>query len=86
MKVKKTILKKIFMNFRYATETYSIVSCSTRDTSPRDLCMYNDFVCKPHFYYSRMYEICKPSHIFREKAVFNKLKFLEKTLFVSSKK
>ena len=25
------------INLKWATETYSIVSCSTRDTSPRDL-------------------------------------------------
>ena len=27
------------MNFKLAAETFSIVSCSTRDTSPRDLCI-----------------------------------------------
>ena len=27
------------MNFRKAAETYSIVSCFTRDTPPRDLCI-----------------------------------------------
>ena len=32
-------LKKIIMNFKLAAETFSIVSCSTRDTSPRDLCI-----------------------------------------------
>ena len=32
-------LKKSIMNFKKAAETFSIVSCSTRDTSPRDLCI-----------------------------------------------
>ena len=27
------------MNFKYATETFSIVSGSSRDASPRDLCI-----------------------------------------------
>ena len=27
------------MNWKQAAETFSIVSCSTRDTSPRDLCI-----------------------------------------------
>ena len=27
------------MNFELGAETFSIVSCSTRDTSPRDLCV-----------------------------------------------
>ena len=39
MKVKKSTLKKLIMNLKQAAETFSIVSCSTRDNSPRDLCI-----------------------------------------------
>jgi hypothetical protein len=41
MKVKKwkNFLGNLIMNFKYAAETYSIVPCSTRDTSPHNLCI-----------------------------------------------
>ena len=49
------------MNFKYlGKKTFSIVSCSTRDTSPRDLPMYNDFVQnmrKKHKFYAESYII-----------------------------
>ena len=41
MKASKMFFKP--WNFLYGYETYSIVSCSTRDTSQRNLCTYNDF-------------------------------------------
>ena len=44
LKICNFFLKNLIMNFKQATETYSIVSCSTKDTPPRNLCIIMTFL------------------------------------------